>query len=592
MRGQRSQGQERVRYVLADVGSTTTKVIALGGDPLRILAQAAHPTTVEPPLEDAFIGFERGVEALGLGLPPPGTGEGEDTGAGFPDVLFTSSAAGGLKILVAGLVRSITAESAQRASMGAGGVILDVLAADDGRTAAAKADLTRSVRPDLVLVAGGFEGSRGEQILQTCEILAMGASGETRTPLIFAGSAALAEAVEDILTPYYDVRVAPNLRPGAGQENFAPVTQAIQEVFMEHVMAHAPGYGRISGLARAGVIPTPFGVGRMLRLLAEDEQTSVLAFDIGGATTDVFSVSKGVMLRTVSASLGMSYSLGNTLVEAGVDNFRRWMEPAPDERTLRNAVYRKVVNPTRFPETELEWQVDLAGGIEALRMALAQHVELAVTLSPVRASGPFVSREEAVLDGGFRKRRLQLKDVGLIIGSGGCLAYARSPRDATRILLESIRPEGVTRLVLDTRSLLSHFGNLSRVDEAAALALCRANLTELATLVAPVGATTAGKGVVRWVPVGVASDALPPGEVDSGQMVHLPVAAGSRVEVRLEPSPGLDLGLGAGNPVTVGVGGSKVGLIIDLRGQENSRSPSIPAPASRHGPPASDLASH
>ena len=225
-------------------------------------------------------------------------------------------------------------------------------------------------------------------------------------------------------------------------------------------------------------------------------------------------------------------------------------------------------------------------------MALAQHVELAVTLSPVRASGPFVSREEAVLDGGFRKRRLQLKDVGLIIGSGGCLAYARSPRDATRILLESIRPEGVTRLVLDTRSLLSHFGNLSRVDEAAAMALCRANLTELATVVAPVGGAAPGRGGVRWTPVGGGSDALRPGEVAGGQIAHLSLAAGSRVEVRLEPSPGLDLGLGAGNPVTVGVAGSKVGLIIDLRVREDSRTPSIPAPVWRHEPPASDLPSH
>jgi hypothetical protein len=234
----------------------------------------------------------------------------------------------------------------------------------------------------------------------------------------------------------------------------------------------------------------------------------------------------------------------------------------------------------------------MAGGIEALRMALAQHVELAVTLSPVRASGPFVSREEALLDGGVKKQRLQLKDVGLVIGSGGCLAYARSPRDATRILLESIRPEGVTRLVLDTRSLLSHFGNLSRVDEAAAMALCRANLTELATVVAPVGGAAPGRGGVRWTPVGGGSDALRPGEVAGGQIAHLSLAAGSRVEVRLEPSPGLDLGLGAGNPVTVGVGGSKVGLIIDLRVREDSRTPSIPAAVSRHGPPASEVSSH
>lgn len=166
------------------------------------------------------------------------------------------------------------------------------------------------------------------------------------------------------------------------------------------------------------------------------------------------------------------------------------------------------------------------------------------------------------------------------------------PRGATLLVSpgQDVRPETVVGILeLDTLAMRKvQYARvlgypprkaarcLSRVDGAAAMTLCRANLTELATVVALVGVTTAGKGVVRWVPVGVASDALPPGEVDSGQMVHLPLAAGSRVEVRLEPSPGLDLG--AGNPVTVGVGGSKVGLIIDLRVREDSRSLGIARP--------------
>lgn len=553
-----------VTYLLVDVGSTTTKVVAVGGEPPRVLARAAHPTTVEPPREDASIGVERAVEALGLGLPSPWAGR------DHPRILFTSSAAGGLKILVAGLVRSITAESAQRASMGAGGVILDVLAVDDGRTDAQKVDLVGSLRPDLVLVAGGFEGSRGMQVLTLCEVLAMGADGETKTPLVFAGSTDLAEAVEDILSPYYRVMVVSNLRPGAREENFAPVTQAIQELFMEHVMAHAPGYERICSLASLGVIPTPFGVGQLVTLVAEKEGTAVLAIDIGGATTDVFSVSGGAMFRTVSANLGMSYSLGNTLVEAGIENFRRWMEPAPDERTLRNIVYQKVANPTRFPRTELEWQVDTAGAIEALRMALEQHLAMAWTLAPVTARGLFRSREAVLANAALTdrdKKRLSLLDVGLIIGSGGSLSFARTPRDTARILIEGLRPQGVTRLVLDTGSLVSHFGNLSRADPELALDLWRDNLTELATVVSPVGVCPRGRTALRWTQTdGGGRDGLAPGSGAGGEMLWLPLPVGREAELLFEPATGLDLGAGRGQPVKTRVTGSQVGLVVDLRG--------------------------
>lgn len=563
-----STGRPPVAYILADVGSTTTKVVAVGDDPPRVLAQAFHPTTVEPPDEDAGIGFERGLEALSLGVEspfnePPAPAADENR----PRAMFTSSAAGGLKMLVVGLVQSITAESAQKASMGAGAVILDVLAVDDGRTDAERADLVRSLRPDLILVAGGFEGSSGHQILLLCEILAMGADPTVRLPLIFAGSGALAETVEDILSPYYDVTITPNLRPSAEQENFAPIIQTIQNLFMEHVMAHAPGYERISRRAHLGVVPTPLAVGRMVETLAEAEGTAVVALDIGGATTDVFSYAEGTMYRTVSANLGMSYSLGNTLVETGVVNFGRWIDPPIDERTLRNMVYSKVAEPTRFPITELEWQIDTAGAIEALRMALAQHLALTRTLAQLSEprGGPLRSRESMAARMSARRERLSLLEVGLIIGSGGSLTYARTPRHAAQILLESLRPQGVTRLVLDTRSTLSHFGNLSRADRELAIALCRANLLELATVVSPVGRCPTGVAAVKWSAGSSAAGPESGGSVPSGGLAWLPGPTSGGVEVVFEPAPGLDLGAGEGRPLTHRVRPAAAGLIVDAR---------------------------
>ncbi len=568
-----------LEYILVDIGSTTTKALALGacraarpgasapdsGVP-DVVARADHPTTVEAPLEDAFIGFERAVRGLGYDTEALlATSPEEPRRAGSPKLMFTSSAAGGLKILAVGLVRSLSAESAEKASMGAGGVILDVVSVDDGRTDAEKADAFRSLRPDLVLVAGGFEGSRGQQLVELCEILAMGADPAARLPLIYAGTSELAAAVEDVLAPYFSVHVVPNLRPAADEENFAPVTVAIQDLFMNHVMAHAPGYDRIRSLAHLDVVPTPLAAGRMISLLAAEAGTAVLAVDIGGATTDVFSVVDGRFHRTVSANLGMSYSLGNTLIEAGLDSFARWITPRPAEKVLRNAVYNKVASPTRLPVTDLERQIDAAGGIEALRLALEQHVALTRSLPPVvdGGLGPLASRED--LGALLRARQVSLRklDVGLIIGSGGCLAHAPSPREAARIIAAGLAPEGVTRIILDTYSALSHFGNLSRDDPDLALALCRRHMPLLATVVAPVGRAAVGAPALRWSggasPTGQGSS----GVVRSGESLWLDLPPGRTLRVRFEPAPGLDVGSGPGRPLDASVEGAEAGLLLD-----------------------------
>ncbi len=90
-------------------------------------------------------------------------------------------------------------------------------------------------------------------------------------------------------------------------------------------MQQAPGYGKLSSWVDEDILPTPAAVGRIMELVAQRQGTNILGVDIGGATTDVFSVIDGTFFRSVSANLGMSYSSGNVLVEAGLDNIVRWL---------------------------------------------------------------------------------------------------------------------------------------------------------------------------------------------------------------------------------------------------------------------------
>ena len=128
------------------------------------------------------------------------------------------------------------------------------------------------------------------------------------------------------------------------------------------------------------IMPTPGAVGIIIEKIARREQLAVVGVDIGGATTDVFSVFQGVFNRTVSANLGMSYSVSNVMVEAGLENILRWVPFEVNEVNLRNRIKNKMVRPTTIPHALEDLVIEQAIAREALRLAFEQHKSLATEL--------------------------------------------------------------------------------------------------------------------------------------------------------------------------------------------------------------------
>ena len=135
----------------------------------------------------------------------------------------------------------------------------------------------------------------------------------------------------------------------------------------------------------APIMPTPGAVGAIMQAVADQQKIQVVGVDIGGATTDVFSVFKNregdaTFNRTVSANLGMSYSISNVLAEAGLERILRWVPFEIDQADLRNRIRNKTIRPTTIPQTLQELIVEQAIAREALRLAFEQHKQLAVEL--------------------------------------------------------------------------------------------------------------------------------------------------------------------------------------------------------------------
>ena len=392
-----------IQVILAtDCGSTTTKAILIEkiDGHYRQTYRGEAPTTVEEPVADVTAGVINAVTEVGElagkklvdengQIIRPANGD-----VGCDIYISTSSAGGGLQMMVAGLVRQMTGASAKRAALGAGAIVMDMIAANDKRLPHEQIQRIRELRPDMILLSGGTDGGNSRKVVEIAELIAPARpqprfGSQYRMPLIYAGNSEAAPLVEDVFDDNVELKIVPNLRPVLERENLAPARDAIHDLFLEHVMAHAPGYNKLIEWTDAPIMPTPGAVGDILGTIAKRQGVNAVAVDIGGATTDVFSVFPGpdgepVFNRTVSANLGMSYSISNVVAEATLDSVLRWVHLDMDERELRNRVKNKMIRPTTIPQTLEALVFEQAVSREALRLAYLQHKEFATTLQGVQ----------------------------------------------------------------------------------------------------------------------------------------------------------------------------------------------------------------
>jgi len=561
-----------VRTILAtDCGSTTTKAILIQrqGNEYRLTTRGEAPTTVEAPFDDVTVGVSNSVreieelsglkllDADGKVITPTRGAEGVDL------YLSTSSAGGGLQMMVAGVVKAMSAESAERAALGAGAIIMDVIAVDDGRKEYQKVERIRALRPDMILVSGGTDGGTVTHLTEMAEML-RSADPKPRLgiglklPVIYAGNKDAVKAVEDVIGDTVDIRVVPNLRPTLDRENLGPSREAIHELFLEHVMQQAPGYAKLMTWTSSGIMSTPNAVGKIMETIAAERKINILGVDIGGATTDVFSVFGGTFNRTVSANLGMSYSICNVLTEAGLPNIARWVPFQVDDASLRNQLRNKMIRPTTIPQTLNDLYIEQAVAREALRLAFDHHKSLARSLKGVTTQAGVELEREA-----SGQTLIKMLELNMVVGSGGVLSHAPERAQSALIMLDAYQPEGVTMLAVDSIFMMPQLGVLSTIlPDAATQVFERDCLIKLGDAIAPIGTAKEGETCVTVDLGSKGSHTVP-----FGQLKVIPLAADEIVDATITPARGFDAGAGKGKVNSVKVEGGVVGLIIDARGR-------------------------
>ena len=568
--------KEPKRILATDCGSTTTKAILIEkkGDEYRLLVRGEAPTTVEAPFEDVTKGMLNSVMEVEE-LSKIKILDGEDVikqvknGEGVDFYVSTSSAGGGLQMMVAGVVLTMTAESAARAALGAGAIVMDVIASNDGRLPHEKIERIRNLRPDMILLSGGIDGGTVSHVVELAELI-KAADPRPRfgvgyqLPVIFAGNKDARDMILKTLKENTALVVVENLRPVLERENLNPARHKIHDQFMEHVMAHAPGYKELMGMTDVPIMPTPGAVGLLVETVAKKEKISVIGVDIGGATTDVFSVFQEIFNRTVSANLGMSYSISNVLAESGIENIIRWLPMEIDERDLRNRIRNKMIRPTTIPHTLEDLKIEQAIAREALRLAFEQHKSMAVGLKGIQQERTISDAFSQSMTG---ETLIDLMGLSLLIGSGGTLSHAPRRNQAALMLIDAFLPEGITRLAVDSIFMMPHLGVLSTVHEKSATEVFSKDcLIPLGTCIAPVGDGKENAKVVK-LEIERGDGKTDEHQAKFGEIKLIPLDVKEEAKVRLHPEKGFDVGDGRGKVVETTVPGGIVGIALDCRGR-------------------------
>ncbi|MGI6357238.1 MAG: glutamate mutase L [Bacillota bacterium] len=553
-------------WLIIDCASKTTAVLVQEIDGrVSLLARGEARTTLDPE-GDVTLGVLQAVaqveEASGWVLRSTRPSSGlicpvDEDGNGVDQVLVTSSVGGGLQMMVAGLVRIMTADSAERAALGAGANVLDVISIDDGRMPYERIQRMRELKPDMFLFGGGVDQGNVSDVLEFAQEIQQ--AGLSFMPIVYAGNTYARTAVSEILGTDYELHMVENMRPVLEEEVLEPTRQRIHQLYMRHVVSKGPGFARLASWASRPIMPSTGAISRLAQTVAAQEAIDLLAVHVGSSTTDVFSVFDGRFTRTVSADLGLGYSIANVAVKAGSHNLLRWLPGNQSHHQLMDYLRNKMLSPVSEPTEQLDGLTQQAAAREAMRLALQEHRQRATSLRGVRrqrdVSAIFnqVGSDVSIVD----MLRLQL-----IIASASVFAWT-DDQTSVRILLDGLLPQGITTLAIDQQATSPHFGVLASVaPEIGHRAFMHHGLRYLGVAVCPVGAVDKAGTCLSLIATGVDGQEEVR-EFGSEQLAFIPLRAGERAV--LQPHVSLDIGAGRGRRQTVLMIESSCGLIIDTR---------------------------
>ncbi|MBF1205700.1 MAG: glutamate mutase L [Fusobacterium periodonticum] len=449
----------KIDVLVAEIGSTTTVVNAfdhLESDSPVFLGQGQAPTSVKE--GDVNIGLQAAIEDMKKNLHI------ENEKLEYTNMLATSSAAGGLRMTVHGLVYDMTVKAAKEAALGAGANIHLITAGKLSKVDMIKLD---RIKPNIILIAGGVDYGERETALYNSELIA---ASDLNIPVIYAGNIAVADDVKLIFESYSkekNLHIVPNVYPKIDILNIEPTREVIQDIFEKHI-TEAKGMEKIREMVNGPIIPTPGAVMKASKIL-KDEIGDLVTIDVGGATTDIHSVTEGtekvnkilvepepVAKRTVEGDLGVFINKRNIVDIIKIEKLEKELNMTPED------IEKFTNSDIAIPETKEHKRF-----IERL-------TKEAVIVSINRHAGGYRTYFGGKTDTlAFGK---DLTGVKWLIGTGGALTRLPAREEILNSIsqfnrADKLLPTAEAKILIDNDYIMASLGVLSSLNKEAAIKL-------------------------------------------------------------------------------------------------------------------------
>ncbi len=452
--------------LLIDFGSTYTKLTAVDIEKEEVIATGTAYTTVQTDIND---GLNEGLKILE-----------QKTGKIEYDACYAcSSAAGGLRMVTSGLVPELTGEAAKLASLGAGAKTVGVYAFE--LTENDVEEISR-IKPDIFLLVGGTDGGNTDCIIHNAKMLS---KMNPTFPIVLAGNRTCASECEKILKDC-EVYTCPNVMPKFGTLQIEPTQKKIREIFLNRII-QAKGLSKVTKILSDIMMPTPAAVLQAMELLAKgyDDETGIgelIAVDVGGATTDVYSIADGMpeqmntvykglpepyAKRTVEGDIGMRYSIQGIVDAQGIDRICNLSGLSKEEATTLIEGLKE--NTDKLPEGD--------ENLEALDFALAS---CAVDEAVSRHAGT-ISETYTMMGLTYVQEGKNLTKVKQIVITGGSLIHSKRTEEiASHALYSQLTPASLkpksADVWVDKTYILAAMGLLSSYHPKTALRIMKKEL--------------------------------------------------------------------------------------------------------------------
>lgn len=461
--------------LFTDFGSTNTKIVAMDLDQERIIGRSQAHSTVS---RDITIGYQIALDRI----------VGEVSGFSISDVkmrLACSSAAGGLNMVVIGLVPSLTVKAAQLAALGAGAKVVGTFTHKLNQGELLNIS---ELAPDIILLAGGTDGGNEEIICHNAEMLAQ---SPISAPVVIAGNKACSDPIEELFkSAHKPYTIVQNVLGRLDRLNVEPSRNAVRQIFMNRII-YAKGLERALKLVDQVLMPTPMAILKAAELLAEGTRNSpgmgeLIVVDIGGATTDIHSIAHGhsrdqgilekglpepYAKRTVEGDLGLRHNAGSIVENAGTDAFIAEYRNGGSHDDFTRRIGLLEERPEILPQTESDYLIDAALARMAAAIAMERHAgRLEQVYTP---EGPVTI-----------KHGKDLTQIQSIIGVGGIFVYGRNPKAVLEGMMYSpkdpfsLRPKNPS-FYTDKNYSLYAIGLLADVDKDKAFSIAVNHLEKI-----------------------------------------------------------------------------------------------------------------